>query len=272
MTEIKRPQPYIGVSGIGHYEQHGEIIDLALRERPDLLGYFIMIGIQATGKTQVLDIPNKRGQMWHPVGDSIAEAASNEDSGFTKPYIHVFFDGKNELEQGVANVMRRTRHYVQGLQFNGLAWLDTDYRPFLSIFKADYPSQSIILQAGSITLDNHSPSELADGLKTMPVDYLLLDPSGGEGKQMDLTRIRNYVDEIYQSQLPVGVAVSGGLDAQNVEGLIGPLMEEYPDLSCDAEGRLRKGAEGSTMIDIDAVDAYLVACKQTIQRHSSSSI
>jgi hypothetical protein len=227
-----------------------------------------MIGIQATGKTQILDVPNKRGQMWHPVGDSIARAASNEDSGFTKPFVHVFFDGKDELEQGVANVMRRTRRYVQGLQFNGLAWLDIDYRPFMHIFNEVYPSQSTILQAGSNTLNSHSPSELADGIETMPVDYLLLDPSGGEGKQMDSTRIRNYVDEIYQSQIPVGVALSGGLDAKNVEELIGPLMEDYPDLSCDAEGRLRKGPEGSTVIDIEAVDAYLVACKQTIQRHS----
>jgi hypothetical protein len=272
MTEIKRPQPYIGVSGIAHYEQHRKIVDLAIRERPDLLGYFVMVGVQASGKTQVLDVPNTKGQMWHPVGESIADAAANEDSGLTKPYIHVFFDGKSELEQGVANVMRRTRHYVQGLQFNGLAWLDIDYRPFIHLFNEVYPNQSIILQAGSLTLDNHSPSEVADGIKTMPVDYLLLDASGGYGKQMDLARIRSYVDEIYQRQIPVGVTVSGGLEAENVEELLGPLMEEYPNLSCDAEGRLRKGLKGSTVIDIDATDQYLVACKQTIRRHNSSSI
>ena len=272
MTQIKRPQPYIGVSGIAHYEQHGEIKNIAIRERPDLLGYFVMVGVQASGKTQVLDVPNTKGQMWHPVGESIADAAANEDSGLTKPYIHVFFDGKSELEQGVANVMRRTRHYVQGIQFNGLAWLDIDYRPFMHVFNEVYPNQSIILQAGNVTLDNHSASEVADALKTMPVDYLLLDASGGYGKQMDLDRIRSYVDEIYQRQIPVGVTVSGGLEAQNVEQLIGQLMEEYRDLSCDAESRLRKGPKGLSEIDMSAVDEYLVACKQTIQRHSSRSI
>ncbi|HUC95635.1 MAG TPA: hypothetical protein VMR76_01595 [Candidatus Saccharimonadia bacterium] len=269
MTELIRPQPYIGISGIARYEQHEDIVDLAIRERLDLLGYFIMIGVQATGKTQVLDVPNKRGQMWHPVGDTIAEAAGNEDSGLTKPYIHAFFDGETELAQGVINVMRRTRHYVRGFQFNGLAWVDHDYRPFLHGFKEDYPDQSIILQAGSLTLDNHSSSEVAASLETMPVDYMLVDPSGGYGREMDVTRVRSYVDEVYQRQIPISVGVSGGLEAQNVEELIGPLMGEYPGLSCDAEGRLRKGPEGLTVLDMEAVEAYIIACKETILRHSA---
>ena len=269
MADVERPQPYIGVSGIAVMEQHGDIVDIALRQRSDLLGYFVMVGIQATGKTQVLDIPNKRGQMWHPVGDSISVAAANEDSGLTKPFIHVFFDGETELGVGVANVMRRTVHYSRGLQFNGLNWVANDYRPFLSGFRRNFPGQSIILQAGGITLNNHSPSEVADSLETMPVDYMLVDPSGGFGKRMDPVLVRSYVDEIYQRQIPIGVGISGGLEAQNVEELLGPLMEEYPGLSCDAEGRLRKGSEGSTVLDMEAVEAYMLACEETILRHSA---
>lgn len=267
MTEMHKPQPYIGISGIAHFEQHQAIVDLTLRERPDLIGYFMMIGVQATGKTQVLDISNKKGQMWHPVGDTIADAAANEDSGLTKPYIHVFFDGESELEIGVAKVMGRTGHYSRGLQFNGLAWVDRDYRSFLHKFIETYPNQSIILQAGSLTLDNHSPVEVADSLESMPVDYMLVDPSGGYGRKMDVVKVRNYIDEIYQRQTPVGIGIAGGLEAQNVEELLGPLMEEYPGLSCDAEGRLRKGPEGSTELDINAVEAYMMACIDTIKRH-----
>ena len=103
----------------------------------------------------------------------------------------------------------------------------------------------------------------------MPVDYMLVDPSGGYGREMDVTRVRSYVDEVYQRQIPISVGVSGGLEAQNVEELIGPLMGEYPGLSCDAEGRLRKGPEGLTVLDMEAVEAYIIACKETILRHSA---
>lgn len=271
MTEIVRPQPYVGISGVAHFEQHIALFDIALRERLETLGHFVMVGIQATGKTQVLDIENIRGQKWHPVGDSIAEAAANEDSGLTRPYVHCYFEGEDELARGIANVMRRTRHYIRGLQFNGLPWASQDYRSFLAGFKERYPDQSVILQAGSITLDHHSPRKVAAELGTMPADYVLLDPSGGWGRAMDLGRMRAYVDEIYQRHVPVGVAVSGGLEAQNVEELFGPLVEAYPGLSCDAEGRLRKGPEGATELDIQAAEAFIVTWKATISNHGPNT-
>lgn len=271
MTEVTKPQSYVGISGVAHYEQHLGLFDIAQRERISELGHFVMVGIQATGKTQVQDIENKRGQMWHPVGESITDAAANEDSGLTKPYIHCYFAGEAEMLQGVANVMRRTRHYVQGLQFNGLPWVTQNYRPLLSDFKEKYPGQSIILQAGSGTLNNYSPNEVATELETMPVDYLLLDPSGGWGKEMDVEQMRNYVDEIYQRQLPIGVAVSGGLEAKNVERLFGPLVEIYPDLSCDAEGRLRKGIAGVTTLNMDAAEQFILAWKKTLQASRPSA-
>ena len=269
MSDIVRPEPYIGVSGIARYEQHIALFDIAQRERISDLGYFMMIGVQATGKTQVLDIENKRGQNWHPVGDTIADAAANEDSGLTKPYVHCYFADAYEMARGIKNVMRRTGHYVRGLQFNGLPWVSKNFRPTILDFKDQYPYQSVILQAGGITLNNHSPGEVAAELETMPVDYVLLDPSGGYGREMDLELMRSYVDAIYQRQLTVGVGVSGGLEAANVERLLGPLLEEYPDLSCDAEGRLRKGPEGATELDIPAVDAFVRAWKQTVLKQQS---
>jgi len=269
MSEVVRPKPYIGVSGIARYEQHIALYDIAKRENVALLGHFVMVGVQATGKTQVLEIGNKYGQMWHPVGDSIADASTTDETGLTKPYVHCFFSGEDELSQGIINVMRRTRHYVRGLQFNGLPWVSQDYRPLLTNFRENYPDQSIILQAGSRTLDYHSPQEVAKELGTMPVDYVLFDPSGGQGKAMDSRQIRAYVDEIYQRQIPVGVAISGGLEAQNVQELFGPLAAEYHGLSCDAEGRLRKGPNGATELDISAAEAFISAWKDTIQNSNS---
>jgi hypothetical protein len=258
-------QPYIGISGIGHYEQHVALFDIAWRERIDKLGHFLMIGVQATSKTQVQDVENKRGQMWHPVGDSIADAAVSEDSGLTRPYVHCAFQKEEDLEQGLENIMSRTRHYVRGIQFNGLPWVRRDYKPFLHEFKEKYPNKSVIMQASGSILDNHSPAELAQELTGMEADYVLLDPSGGLGIELNLNALEPYIDEIYQRQLPISVGIAGGLEAQNIERILGPLIETYPGLSCDAEGRLRKGPEGFTTLDLKASEEFILAWRRTIQ-------
>lgn len=224
----------------------------------------MMVGVQATGKTQVREMGNRRGAMWHPVGDAIAEAATNDGSGLTKPYIHVYFTDR-EMAVGITNVMRRTKHYSQGVQFNGLSWVDNDYSQLLTRFVEDYPSQSVILQASGSVLNGSSPKQLADKLADAPVDYVLLDPSGGWGTKMNCDHIREYVDEIYQRQIPVGVAVAGGLDASSIEELFAPLAESYPGLSCDAEGRLRKGPEGATELDLLQTNDYLIAWKGIVK-------
>jgi hypothetical protein len=257
-----RPQPYVGISGVARHEQQLVLQNVAERERIDFLNRFLMIGVQATGKTQVLEVENKRGQMWHPVGDTITDAAFPDYSGLTQPYVHCFFEGEEELRIGIDSVMRRTLHYSKGVQLNGLPWMTTDYRPFMYDFLARYPLQSsIILQANRNILDNFSPAEVAAELETMPVDYILLDPSAGFGIGLDPDQIQPFVDEIYQRQLPVRVVVAGGLEAQNIDLVFGPLVEYYPGLSCDAEGRLRKGSEGRTVLDLDAAEAFLVAWK-----------
>jgi hypothetical protein len=264
----ERPQPYIGVSGIAHYEQHLALFDIAMREHLDQLGHFMMIGVQATGKTQVEEVENRRGPNWHPVGDAISDAAANEDSGLTKPYVHVFFKDE-EIVRGITNVMRRTLHYSRGVQFNGLPWTDTDYKDMLTDFSEYYPNQSVILQASNQVLENSTPKQLTNELARLPVNHVLLDPSGGYGRKFDQAKLRQYVDEIYQQQLPVGVGVAGGLDAKSVEELFGPLVEEYPGLSCDAEGRLRKGKEGSTSLDLEKTEAYILAWQGVIKASSS---
>lgn len=150
-----RPQPYVGISGVARREDHIALCEVALRERIDHLGYVVMIGVQASGKTQVLDTENKRGQDWHPVGNTIAEAATADDSEITKPFIHCFFTDE-ELVPGVRAVMERAGHYVRGIQFNGLDWMANDYRDLLNRFREAYPGQLVVVQAHNAILGGYS--------------------------------------------------------------------------------------------------------------------
>jgi hypothetical protein len=74
---------------------------------------------------------------------------------------------------------------------------------------------------------------------------------------MDKEYIRSYTDAIYQAQLDIGVVIAGGLSAENLEEVAAPLFKEFPGLSCDAEGRMRKGLKGETQLDLAKVEAYI---------------
>ncbi|HVX24316.1 MAG TPA: hypothetical protein VG992_03170 [Candidatus Saccharimonadales bacterium] len=263
MNDMERPEPYVGVSGIGHFEEQLAIGDMALKLGMLTSEHFVMIGVQATGKSQVQEIENSRGRAWHPVGDELKDAAVTDDSGITRGFVHCFFED-DELEVGLERVMERSSGYLQGLQLNKLPWMDNDYRPILHDLKHQQRDVAVVLQAHSDILDWYRPHEVVRRLGTLPVDYVLFDASEGAGRLMNPGRLRRYVDELYQAQLPIGAVVAGGLEASNLDDYFGPLLAEFDDLSCDAEGRIRSGPEGNTRLDFDKVRNYLTAWK-TIQ-------
>jgi len=265
MSNIERPEPYVGVSGVGHYDDHHEIIEMASELGCLMDSHFVMIGVQATGKSQVQDIENSRGRAWHPVGEELATAAVYDDTTLTRPYVHCFFED-DELEIGLENVLRRSTYYLKGLQLNKLPWMDNDYRPVIHQLKDQQPDVAIVLQAHREILEWYAPHEVVRRLGTLAVDYVLFDTSEGAGRLMDPERLRGYVDDLYQSHLPIGAVVAGGLEADNLEEYLGPLLAEFDDLSCDAEGRLRSGPEGRSFLDLDKVRNYLTAWK-ALQDH-----
>jgi len=262
MSETLRPQPYVGISGVGHINEHVAIVDLALHEKLLNDEHFVMVGIQATTKTQIVGIENKRGRAWHPVGEDIGLAAGNEDSGLTRPYVHCYFEDEDRLAVGLETVLMRTRHYLQGVQLNLLPWMDVDFRPIIHDLKRESPNLGIVLEVHADILERYSPQQVAVRLGQMSVDYALFDASHGFGKELDKEHVRPYINELYQRQLPIGAVVAGGLEAETLEDLFAPLVAEFDDLSCDAESRLRSGAEGASRLDMEKVAAYLHAWRQ----------
>ena len=72
------------------------------------------------------------------------------------------------------------------------------------------------------------------------VDYILLDPSGGRGESFHPEAMDWFLEDL-QKEVgnKIGLGVAGGLSAETLKQQIGPLVKKYPDLSIDAEGRLR---------------------------------
>jgi hypothetical protein len=103
-------------------------------------------------------------------------------------------------------------------------------------------SRKIVLQIGKRAFEmiNNSPRELASRVAEYKylVDYVLLDPSGGLGIPFNTDVARSYLEVLRAKDLGMGFGIAGGLSPTTLN-LIEPLIDDFPDLSIDAEGKLR---------------------------------
>lgn len=251
-----RPQPFIGISGLAHAGDQAVIARLAERHLSHT-GRFVMLGVMANDATQLQNQPSSQGPDWYPVGDAISSAAAPDASDRLQPFVHL---DDQLLRHGADIILQRTGHYIRGVQINMLPWMTVDYTAPIAALRSRRPDIAVVLQAHEGILTYYSPDQVAERIRDLPIDYLLLDTSRSRGIAFDPSHFSPYVDAIYQRQLPVGVVVAGGLEAGNVEQLLGPLFSIYPDLSCDAAGRLRRGERGSTQLHSPAVNDYFIAC------------
>lgn len=97
----------------------------------------------------------------------------------------------------------------------------------------------------------------------LPFSTLLLDASGGFGRPMDvpnvLAMLRSLVDDTVLSE-SLQYAVGGGLCAETLPQLA-PVVELYPGLSIDAQGRLR---DRDDRLDMDAAKRYIEAAQKLL--------
>lgn len=116
-----------------------------------------------------------------------------------------------------------------------------------------------MLQVGdrSFQMIDYSPEKLAKKVKDEYadiIDYILLDTSGGLGKPFEPELMKEYLLVLKEKNPEIGLGVAGGLSSTTL-GILGPLVADFPDLSIDAEGRLR---DQNDCLDIYLAGQYLL--------------
>lgn len=119
---------------------------------------------------------------------------------------------------------------------------------------------SVILQVGKNALAdvNDDPEEMLSRLKDYVdvIDGVLLDKSMGQGKTMDPNVLSKFVEVIYEHLPQLRVAVAGGLGPSTIN-IVEPLVSRFPDISIDAQGRLRPSGNALDPIDWVMAEEYL---------------
>lgn len=128
--------------------------------------------------------------------------------------------------------------YFHGFQLNTV-WPEAHA---LAQYKKRFPKATvtIALQGESLDEVKWGPEAIARKLTSYgdTIDRVILDPSAGEGKDIDVSFTRRTYEEIGRLLPKLGLVAAGGLHGGNVEEMLSGLLRQFP-LSVDAESKLR---------------------------------
>jgi len=126
--------------------------------------------------------------------------------------------------------------------------------------EASLKNLKVILQVGGVAMErmDNDPQRVAQRIRDYDdtIHCVLFDRSGGLGKKMDPDLLRPYIVETKTQCPTISIAIAGGLGPVTME-LIEPLVSEFPDISIDAQGRLRKSGNSMDPIDWDLATEYI---------------
>ena len=247
------PLPYAGVSGL---VSRTEVL-AALSAFP-ACGRQLMVGVLASEKT--LAGQQNRWHRRYPRVENIAGIFADDPR-----CLNLMHFGADTPPDGdtLARLFELAGPRCHGFQFNGAWPYNPEIRTLRRLFERAGREPRIVLQAGPHVL-GACPTSLdlvmrvsayADaGIAT----DILIDASAGRGEPLhvDLAEFRRR--DLLDAFPHLGVGVAGGLSAEMVMvPRVARLLQS--GASCDAEGKLRDGADGGGRLMQEKVAAYLEA-------------
>lgn len=122
----------------------------------------------------------------------------------------------------------------------------------------------IILQVGALAMERlgNDPERVAYKIESYEgaIDRVLFDRSGGQGIPLDADILLPYIRELKEKMPDLGdsqIGVAGGLRPSTLH-LLRPLIKEFPMLSTDAQGGMRRSGNTQDPIDWDLARNYII--------------
>ncbi len=262
MTKV----PYIGITDFTKYDQVLKMLEVFNSSRRFGLFRRLHVGVMMSYKTL-----NGLETQWSSIFPKKEEISGifSSDSPRVMNCLH-FADYENN--PNLAETLCRAIGYG-GMGVNALQ-LDMIWPEPAEISNAVHGSRKrleVILQVGRDAFDQvgDDPAALVERLEDYAevVDFVLLDKSGGKGLGMNGLKMIPFVRAIKENFPDLGIAVAGGLGPDTMY-LAEPLIKEFPDISLDAQGRLRPSGDAHDPIDWHMAKKYPIKALKMFQRAS----
>ena len=229
-------KPYIGITGFTAPEEVGAALQALPPGRRRL-----MVGILVSDRT-LEGLPEEMGPRRHPPVADLETLFSADPRAFNAVHFHT--RTPERLAEQAERVIALAGPRLHALQIN----LERAPSEALRAIRASHPGLQLILPLRETA---RCFAEVYAGL----VDIVLFDWSAGRGVLFDLAEARAALEEIEAKMPGVALAVAGGLGPDTADR-VRPLLERFPDLSFDAESRLR---DADDRLDLAKVEEYLKA-------------
>lgn len=209
----ERPLPYIGISGVNNLKHNSNpentsmqywLMDqftyAGIENRQDQPNQRqILLGVKAVHKTQYLDIENKYGHEWYPVGEQEFATALDEGGSRALKAAQIYFDPEYVTDaeyrkKFIERICERGKRWLNTLQFDLLPWQQNDAMlPFIEEVK-QHTNHTIILQAHGESMQQLGAENMAKklGRYAHTLDYVLFDASHGTGVRLDPNALRPF--------------------------------------------------------------------------------
>ncbi len=237
--------PYIGVTGfMSRFE-----VTTALAVVPQRGTRRLMVGVLMSSKT-LAGQPNK----WpgrYPKRENVAGIFVDDPRALN--LVHYSTDHPETLLSQLVEITELAGPYLDGFQLN-IVWPPiSDLEDYWEI----HPDKFLVLQIGSKAMAQVESMERFEelvGAYLPMIDAILIDASGGKGAFLDAAKLAEYLRAIPKDWI-LGLGVAGGLGPDTLH-FIEPLVPEFPELSIDAEGRLRTPMPEDAL-DLDRMLHYI---------------
>jgi hypothetical protein len=254
-----KESPYVGVTGFMTPQE----VRAALRCHNPASGRKLMVGVLASAKTlrgETNRYPNR-----YPKTENIGDIFQGHRNALN--LVHYSSDESEDLSEQLPRLIKSSGPHLDGFQLN-VCWPETGaLKRFHALTAHKY---RIVLQIGKRAMEEvtFQPKALAervaDYVKNDVIDDILIDASGGKGQPLDARIARDYLRAIAARDFDINLGVAGGLCAETLRS-ISHLLDEFPGLSIDAEGKLRDVA--SDDLDIQKMDEYIVSAEAYTTAH-----
>ena len=246
--------PYIGITDFTMFEQVERMLFVFNKHRSVYSGRKLHVGVMMSYKTL-----NGLETIWSkafPSKESIADIFGSKE---TYNCLHfVDYENHDHFSKTLAKAISYGGENIHAVQLD-MIW------PNLGdvvggLYSANKPVE-LILQLGTEALlqVENNPELVVQKLEQYAgvVDRVLLDRSMGRGRAMQAEGLLPLAKAIRSWYPKLGITVAGGLGPDTV-GLVKPLISEFPDLSIDAQGKLRPSGNILDPINWDMAERYVI--------------
>jgi hypothetical protein len=248
-------ESYIGITDIESKEQASDVIRVfgsLLSSYTSINDRKLMIGVMMSLET-LTGRKSKWSSIW-PSKEKIADIFIDHELAFNTLH-YADYDNESKVSDllEAVNACGENLHAIQ----LDMIWPRTE---IVQQLKKARPELSIVLQVGgnAIEIEGDNPESIIQRLESYDgvLDYVLLDKSMGKGKSMDSIALLPFVRAISEYLPRIGVAVAGGLGPRTMH-FAEPIIKEFPNVSIDAQGRLRPRGDAMDPISLPMVYGYL---------------